>query len=99
MELADLSPVAKHFVIATGTSDLQIRSVARELEQLGKERGFSVYGHAGIQQGRWAVVDFVDIVVHLFDSEYRAFYDLELLWGDAPRIDWCQNKNSCSDDL
>ena len=88
LELADRSPVARHFVIGTGTSDQQIRSVARELEGLARQRRFPVFGHAGIQQGRWAVIDCVDVVVHLFDEEYRRFYDLELLWGDAPRLDW-----------
>ena len=88
MELASISPVAKHFIICTGTSDQQIRSVAKEMESIGREKGFPSFSRAGIQQGRWAVIDFVDIVVHLFDDEYRKFYDLELLWGDAPRIDW-----------
>lgn len=91
LELADRSPVAKHFVIGTGTSEQQIRSVAHEMEDLGGEQGFPAFGRAGIQQGRWAVVDFVDVVVHLFDEEYRKFYDLELLWGDAPRVEWQQN--------
>ena len=88
LELADRSPVAKHFVICTGTSEQQIRAVGNELATLGKHQGFPVYGKAGIQQGRWVVIDFVDVVIHLFDREYRSFYDLELLWGDAPRIEW-----------
>ena len=92
LELADRSPVAKHFVICTGTSDQQIRSVAGEIEYLGKQQNFPVYGRAGIQQGRWAVVDFVDVVVHIFDDQYRQFYDLELLWGDAPKIKWQRHK-------
>jgi ribosome-associated protein len=88
LELAGLSPVALHFVIGTGTSNQQIRAVAKEIGGLGEEKGYSIYGRAGIEQGRWAVVDFVDTVVHLFDEEYRNFYDLELLWGDAPKIEW-----------
>ncbi|MBN1763848.1 MAG: ribosome silencing factor [Sedimentisphaerales bacterium] len=91
LELAGRSPVANHFVICTGTSNQQIRSVGHEMEKTGKENGFSVFGRAGTQQGRWVVVDFVDVVVHLFDEEYRKFYDLELLWGDAPKIDWEQD--------
>ena len=87
LELAQ-SPVARHFVICTGTSSPQIRSTAHEIEDVGKERGFVTFGRAGFQQSRWAIVDFVDVVVHIFDEEYRKFYDLELLWGDAPRIDW-----------
>ena len=93
LELARFSPVALHFVIGTGTSDQQIRSVARQIEQLGREKNFPVFGHAGLQQGRWAVIDFVDVVVHLFDEEYRNFYDLELLWGDAPKINWQRENN------
>ena len=93
LELAGLSPVALHFVIGTGTSNQQIRAVAEEMGELGKTRGFSIYGRAGVEQGRWAVIDFVDTVVHLFDEEYRNFYDLELLWGDAPKIEWQQHNN------
>jgi len=88
LELAHRSPVAQHFVICTGTSSQQIKSLAGEIADIGKQSSFRVFGRAGIQQGRWAVVDFVDVVVHLFDDEYRKFYDLELLWGDAPKIDW-----------
>ena len=91
LELAKTSPVAKHFLIATGTSEQQIRSIGNEMAILGKEENFKVFGKAGIQQGRWVVVDFVDIVVHLFETEYRQFYDLEMLWGDAPKIDWHNN--------
>jgi ribosome-associated protein len=82
------SPVARHFVICTGTSAPQIRSTAHEIEAVGKEQGFAAFGRAGLQQSRWAIIDFVDVVVHIFDDEYRKFYDLELLWGDAPRINW-----------
>jgi ribosome-associated protein len=99
LELARLSPVANHFVIATGTSSQQIRSVARELEDLGKDKNFSVFGRSGIEQGRWAVVDFVDVVVHLFDEEFRQYYDLELLWGDAPKINWRRRKNFATEPI
>jgi ribosome-associated protein len=88
LELADRSPIAKHFVLGTGTSNQQIRAVGGEIAQFGKEQGRQVYNKAGMQQGRWIIVDFVDVVVHLFDEEFRNFYDLELLWGDAPKIDW-----------
>ncbi|MBN1846759.1 MAG: ribosome silencing factor [Sedimentisphaerales bacterium] len=92
LELAGISPVALHFVIGTGTSEPQIRAIAREAESLGKTSGYSLFGRAGTRQGRWVVVDFVDVVLHLFDEEYRSFYDLELLWGDAPKIDWQEPK-------
>ena len=88
LEVGERSPVADHFVIATGTSEPQIRAVAREIEAMAGEHGFKLYGQAGMQQGQWAVLDFVDVVVHIFDGEYRRFYDLELLWGDMPKVDW-----------
>ena len=88
MELAERSPVANHFVICTGTSAQQMRAVAKEIEVLGKGLGSRVYSRAGLQQGSWTIIDFFDVVVHLFEKEYRKFYDLEMLWGDAPKIDW-----------
>lgn len=93
MDLVHLSPVARYFVICTGTSPQQIRSVASEITHLGKESDFPVFGKSGAQKGRWVAVDFVDIIVHLFDEEYRRYYDLELLWGDAPRVNWQKRKN------
>ena len=92
LDLADRSPIARFFVIATGTSDQQIRSVAHEMADVAKEKNHTVYNQAGMQQGRWIVVDFVDVVVHLFDAEYRNFYDLELLWGDAPKVAWSRDE-------
>ena len=88
LDLQGTSPATDYFVIATGTSDRQMRTVADEISDAAKERGFRRFGRAGYDQGRWILLDFVDVVVHLFDSEYRDYYDLELLWGDAERIDY-----------
>ncbi|MBN2064443.1 MAG: ribosome silencing factor [Sedimentisphaerales bacterium] len=88
LDLGGRSPVARYFVIASGTSSQQVRSVADEMEVTGKKSGNRAYGSAGLQEGRWAVVDFVDVIVHLFDPEFRTFYNLEMLWGDAPKVDW-----------
>ena len=88
LDLRGLSPATDYFVIATGTSKRQMRTVADEVSQAGREQGFNRFGRAGYEQGRWILLDFVDVVVHLFDSEYRQFYELELLWGDAEKIDY-----------
>ena len=88
LDLRGLSPATDYFVIATGTSQRQMRTVADETSQAGREQGMSRFGRAGYEQGRWILLDFVDVVVHLFDPEYREFYDLELLWGDAEKIDY-----------
>jgi ribosome-associated protein len=88
LDLRGLSPATDYFVIATGTSGRQMRTVADEASAAGRERGMHRFGRAGYEQGRWILLDFVDVVVHLFDPEYRQFYDLELLWGDAEKIDY-----------
>jgi ribosome-associated protein len=88
LDMRGLSTATDYFVIATGTSARQMQTVADEASQAGREQGFSRFGRAGYEQGRWILLDFVDVVVHLFDPEYRQFYDLELLWGDADRVDF-----------
>jgi ribosome-associated protein len=86
MDLRGISPATDYFVIATGTSDRQMRTVADEISGAARERQLMRFGRAGYEQGRWILLDFIDVVVHIFDSEYRDYYDLELLWGDAKRL-------------
>ena len=86
MDLTGVSPATNYFVIATGTSDRQIRALADEISQEAKKRGAQRFGRAGYEQARWILLGFVDVVIHLFDAEYRDYYDLELLWGDAERL-------------
>ena len=88
LDLRGLSPATDYFVIATGTSNRQMRTVADEVSEAGREHGMSRFGRAGYDQARWVLLDFVDVVVHLFDPEYRGYYELDLLWGDAERIDY-----------
>ena len=88
LDLRGKSPATDFFVIATGTSDRQMRTVADEISQEAKSSGFSVFGRAGYEQAKWILLDFVDVVVHIFDSEFRDYYDLELLWGDAKRVEF-----------
>jgi ribosome-associated protein len=88
LDLRGLSPVTDYFVIATGTSSRQIQSVSDEVSQEGRTRDFKRFGRAGYEEGRWVVLDFIDVMVHLFDSEYRQYYDLDLLWGDAKKIEY-----------
>lgn len=86
LDLKGVSPATDYFVIATGTSDRQMRTVADDVCEAGHKIGFNRFGRAGYEQGKWILLDFVDVVVHVFDKEYRGFYDLELLWGDAKQI-------------
>lgn len=88
LDLRSLSAIADFFVIATGTSDRQMRAIADQAEEYGRSVGQRIYGRSGYENATWLLVDYVDVVLHLFDAERRAYYDLELLWGDAPRVDW-----------
>ena len=88
LDLRGLSSVTDYFVIATGISDRQLRSVADHLLALAKETNLKPMGIDGYEQGQWILIDFVDVVVHLFMPEFRHIYDLELLWGDAPKVRW-----------
>ena len=88
LDLKGKSPATDYFLIATGTSDRQMRTVADEINQIAGEHGQQRFGRAGYEQARWILLDYVDIVIHIFDAEYREYYDLELLWGDAKRIDY-----------
>ena len=86
LDLKGKSPATDYFVIATGTSNRQMRTVADEINKAARQQGLQRFGRAGYEQARWILLDFIDVVIHIFDSEYRDYYDLELLWGDAERL-------------
>ena len=88
LDVREKSPVTKYFLIATGTSDRQRRTVSDELIALGKNSGFPAWRSNGYETAKWIVVDFVDVVAHIFEEVSRSFYDLEMLWGDCPRVHW-----------
>ena len=88
MDLRHLSPVTDFFVLATGTSDRQMRAAADHARDAAKAMGERPFGFEGADSGRWLLQDYVVAVLHLFNDESRRYYDLELLWGDAPRVDW-----------
>jgi ribosome-associated protein len=88
LDLKGKSPATDYFVIATGTSNRQMRAVADEICDAAKEQSQQRFGRAGYEQARWILLDYVDVVIHIFDAEYRVYYDLELLWGDAEQLKW-----------
>ncbi|HEX7123842.1 MAG TPA: ribosome silencing factor [Gemmatimonadaceae bacterium] len=83
LDLSGVSDVTDCFVIASGTSDAHVRSIAEHVMEGMKQRGMSAHHVEGLQQGRWVLIDFVDFVVHVFHPTLRSFYQLERLWGDA----------------
>ncbi len=87
IEVADLLVVTDYFVIATGKTPIQVRAIADEVEErLREEAGLKPIGREGVSEGTWVLLDFGDLVVHVFQPQERDFYRLEKLWGDAPRV-------------
>jgi ribosome-associated protein len=88
LDVAGLSPVCDFFVIATGTSPRQMRSVADEIIELAEAQKFKSMHESGLDGDTWVLVDCVDVVIHLFNETSRSYYDLDNLWGDAKTVDW-----------
>jgi ribosome-associated protein len=83
LDLEGITDMTDHFVIASGTSDTHVRSTAELVMEALKAEGVKAHHVEGLTQGRWVLVDFVDVVVHLFHPALRTYYQLERLWGDA----------------
>lgn len=88
LDVADTLVITSYFVIATGASDRQVRSIAEEIEDTLREKaGVKPIGREGEREGKWVLLDFADVVVHVFQPEERDFYRLERLWSDAPVLE------------
>ena len=88
LDVRGLSPVCDYVLIGSGTSDRQMKSLAQEVEDLGLERDTPIYRCDADAAATWIVMDFVELVTHLFEPSRRAFYDLEALWSDADMVPW-----------
>ncbi|HLB54108.1 MAG TPA: ribosome silencing factor [Gemmatimonadales bacterium] len=86
LDLRGLNDATDWFVIASGTSDAHVRGIANAVVRKLEGAGARAHHIEGLPSGRWVLLDFVDVVVHLFHPEARAFYQLERLWNDAPRL-------------
>ena len=83
LDLKDVSDMTDFFVIASGSSDTHVRSVAEHVIEEMKKEGTRPHHVEGLTQGRWVLLDYVDFVVHVFHPTLRDFYQLERLWSDA----------------
>ena len=83
MDLRGLSSACDIFVICTGTSDVQMKAIADAIKDGMTEGGEKPWHVEGAEGNRWILLDFIDIVVHVFNRETRDYYQLERLWGDA----------------
>ena len=83
--------LCEYLVIVSGTSDRQMKSVSDQLKAFGAQHGSPRWKRDRDTNGTWIAADFVDVVVHLFEPGQRAWYDLEGMWADAPRVEWRRN--------
>jgi ribosome-associated protein len=86
-EVGKLLSITDYFLIASGNSSRQVQAIARHLQRRMREQGFRPDGIEGEQEGHWVLMDYGDLVIHLFYQPIREFYDLEGLWIEAPRLD------------
>lgn len=87
LEMKKVSAVTDYFLIITGKSDRQVQAIARSIEEALEKKGIRPLGLEGSLHGKWVLMDYNDVVVHIFLEPIRKFYDLEGMWGDATRID------------
>ena len=87
IEIGDISSLADYMVIATGPSSTHVKAIADEVEYQLDEAGISVSHIEGYRSNSWILLDYVDVIVHIFSDEAREFYDLERLWQDGKEID------------
>ena len=85
IELKGLTDIADYFVVVSGTSDRHVKTIAEHVEKSMKDAGIRPYSTEGYQQGRWVIIDYRNVIVHIFLEPLRELYDLESLWIEAKR--------------
>ena len=87
LDVEQLSSVAEHFLICSGSSDRQVRAIADAITEELAQHGEKPRAMEGYQKGTWVLIDCADLIVHVFDDDTRRFYDLERLWYRAPHVE------------
>jgi ribosome-associated protein len=88
LDISRYSSFADFFIICSGTSSRQVQGIADNVESSLRDRGLRPLGVEGKREGHWVLMDYGDVILHIFYEPVRSFYDLESLWADAPRLDW-----------
>ena len=87
LNVKELSSFADYFIVCSGTSDRQVQSIAASIRENLKEYGVIPLGIEGERLGKWVLMDYEDVIIHVFYEPIREFYDIERLWPDAPRME------------
>lgn len=86
LEMKKLTNLTDYFVICSGTSDVQVRTIANAVDELVNKEKIKIHHIEGYEWATWILIDLYNVVVHIFYEETRKLYDLESLWGDAKRV-------------
>ena len=88
LDVDKISSITDYFVICSAINDRQLHAIADDMDKEMKKLSISKLGMEGYREAKWVLIDYGDFIVHIFDKEIRSYYDLELLWGDAPKVEW-----------
>lgn len=86
LDVRELSSVADAFIICSGRSNRQVRAIAEHIQEKMKDQGIKPFSVEGLEEGHWVLMDYGDVIIHIFYEPVRTLYDLEGLWADASRI-------------
>lgn len=87
LDMRDASSITDYFLICSGGSERQVQAIVDAIDEQLTQLGIQALGVEGYREGRWILMDYGDVIVHVFSQETREFYDLERLWANAPKID------------
>jgi ribosome-associated protein len=88
LDLHGLTSLADYFLICSGESDRQVRAIAEAIDASLSESGIEPLSVEGMEASSWVLMDYSDLIIHIFRTESRTFYALDRLWGDAPRMEF-----------
>ena len=99
LDVHGLIVITDYFVIASGETDRQVKTILEEVERAVRDLGEKPVRREGDADSRWVLLDYIDVVVHVFAQEEREYYDLERLWRDAPRLGWNGSEQAAANSL
>lgn len=86
LDIREVTVIADYFIICSGFSRTQVRAIVENVQDKLKEEGIMALRREGFQEANWVLLDYGDVIVHVFQDAERLFYNLERLWGDAPVV-------------
>ena len=96
LDVRKLTQITDYFVLCSGASERQLKAIAERIRQELKKLGVSRLGAEGTPASGWILLDYCEVVVHIFSLEARNYYALEMLWGDAPKVSWRKARRSAN---